>query len=150
MILLYNQWFIPGNVPSSKNSRRWTGKYFIASKTVMKYRKETAKLYKKQAASFRKALSKFNNPVYITFTFIRGTKHKFDYVNPLQTVQDDMVKHKWIKDDNCEYIIPVFEPYIYDKTNPGVIITIRDDYKNDRRDKNNKKDIHQYQRSIGF
>ena len=37
------KWFIPGNVPSSKNGRRWTGKYFISSKTVMKYRKDTLK-----------------------------------------------------------------------------------------------------------
>jgi len=29
------KWFIPFNVPSSKNGRRWTGKYFISSKTVM-------------------------------------------------------------------------------------------------------------------
>ena len=29
--------FIPGNVPSSKNSKRWTGKMLINSKTTMKY-----------------------------------------------------------------------------------------------------------------
>ena len=34
-----HRWFIPGNVPSSKNGRRWTGKYFIASKAVVNYRK---------------------------------------------------------------------------------------------------------------
>ena len=39
------KWFIPGNVPSSKNGRRWTGKYFIASKTVMNYRKNTKERY---------------------------------------------------------------------------------------------------------
>ena len=46
------KWFIPGNVPSSKNGRRCTGKYFISSKTVMKYRKDTTKHYQKHAASF--------------------------------------------------------------------------------------------------
>ena len=35
------KWFIPGNVPSSKNGRRWTGKYFIASKTVIQPGKST-------------------------------------------------------------------------------------------------------------
>ena len=45
------KWFIPGNVPSSKNGRRWTGKYFIASKSTMKYRKAT-KYYKQFAPLF--------------------------------------------------------------------------------------------------
>ena len=39
------RWWIPGNVPSSKNGRRWTGKYFIASKAVMNYRKATKDIY---------------------------------------------------------------------------------------------------------
>tara|TARA_Y100001973_G_C5166418_1_gene316434 strand:- start:618 stop:1004 length:387 start_codon:yes stop_codon:yes gene_type:complete len=121
------KWWIPGNVPSSKNSRRWTGKYFIASKTVMNYRKLTDKDYKKHAASFTKELSKYQLPVYVHFTFVRGTRHKFDYINPCQTVQDDMVKHKWIEDDNCEYIIPCFEKYTYNKKNPGVLIEIKEE-----------------------
>ena len=35
-----------------------------------------------------------------------------------------MVKYNWIKDDNCQEIIPVFEEYKYDKNKPGVIIKI--------------------------
>jgi hypothetical protein len=118
------KWFIPGNVPSSKNGRRWTGKYFISSKTTMKYRKDTAKYYKQYAASFVKELSKHDLPVIVSFTFTRGTRHKFDYINPAQTVQDDMVKHGWIEDDNMTFIIPRFETYKYDKENPGVEIKI--------------------------
>ena len=71
-----------------------------------------------------KQLSKLELPVKISFKFIRGSKHKFDYINPAQTVQDDMVKHHWIDDDNCENILPVFEPYEYDKENPGVEIKL--------------------------
>jgi hypothetical protein len=63
-------------------------------------------------------------PVTISFKFIRGSKHKFDYINPAQTVQDLMVKNEWIQDDNCEYMIPYFEPYEYNKENPGVEIKI--------------------------
>jgi hypothetical protein len=118
------KWFIPGNVPSSKNGRRWTGKYFIASKTVMKYRKDTKSFFEKYAPEFKKELKKHTLPVKVSFTFIRGTKHKFDYINPAQTTQDDMVTYNWIEDDNCEFIIPVFEPYSYDKVNPGVEIKI--------------------------
>ena len=111
------KWFIPRNVPSSKNSRRWTGKFFIASKTTMKYRKDTDSIYKKHAASFAKEFAKYESPVYISFKFTRGSRHKFDHVNPLQTVQDEMVKHGWIEDDNATFIIPVIEDYNYDKEN---------------------------------
>ena len=118
------KWFIPGNVPSSKNGRRWTGKYFVSSKATTKYRKDTAIYFEKFRKGFRKQLAKLELPVRISFKFIRGSKHKFDYINPAQTTQDDMVKHHWIDDDNCENIIPVFEPYEYDKENPGVEIKL--------------------------
>ena len=118
------KWFIPGNVPSSKNGRRWTGKFFISSKATMKYRKDTAIYFEKFRKSFRKELSKLELPVRISFKFIRGSRHKFDYLNPAQTVQDDMTKHHWIDDDDCENIIPVFESYEYDKKNPGVEIKL--------------------------
>lgn len=135
------KWFIPGNVPSSKNGKRWTGKYLISSKTVMKYRKDTAKIYKNLAASFKKELSKHELPVLVSFKFIRGSRHKFDYINPAQTVQDDMVKHEWIEDDNCNFIIPRFEPYEYDKENPGVEIKILKRKTNGRTKSKNKTSI---------
>ena len=47
------KWWIPGSVPSSKNGRRWTGKYFIASKTVVNYRKITKEYYEKYAKDFK-------------------------------------------------------------------------------------------------
>lgn len=119
-----NKWFIPGNVPSSKNGRRWTGKYFIASKAVMNYRKNTKQYYLKYAPEFQKELKKYKLPVEIAFTFIRGSRHKFDYINPAQTVQDDMTLYNWIEDDNAENILPAFVQYKYDKENPGVYIEI--------------------------
>ena len=63
------KWFIPGNVPSSKNGRRWTGKYFIASKSVMNYRKATKSYYEKFAPLFREELKNHKLPVSIAFTF---------------------------------------------------------------------------------
>jgi hypothetical protein len=118
------KWFIPGNVPSSKNSQQWTGRYLVSSKTVLKYRKNTTKVYKKLAVSFKKELSKYDLPIIISFKFFRGSRHKFDYINPAQTVQDDMVKHGWIEDDNMTFLIPHFEPYEYNKEKPGVEIKI--------------------------
>jgi len=122
-----NKWFIPGNVPSSKNGRRWTGKYFIASKATMNYRKNTKEYFLKYAPEFQKELKKYKLPVKIAFTFIRGSRHKFDYINPAQTVQDDMTTYKWIEDDNAENMLPVFVQYEYDKENPGVIIELLKD-----------------------
>ena len=118
------KFFIPGSVPSSKNGRRWTGKYFIASKTVVNYRKIAKPYYLQYANAFKAELAKHKFPVEIGLTFIRGTKHKFDYINPAQTVQDDMVTYGWIEDDNVDFIKPVFFDYQYDKNNPGVIIEI--------------------------
>jgi hypothetical protein len=64
--------------------------------------------------------------VRIGLTFIRNSRHKFDYINPAQTVQDDMVNYGWIDDDNADVIIPVFIEYVYDKNNPGVMIELLD------------------------
>jgi Holliday junction resolvase RusA-like endonuclease len=65
-----------------------------------------------------------DKPYKVSFKFIRKSRHKFDYVNPLQTVLDLMVKYLWIEDDNADEIIPSFEPYEYNKEEPGVIIKI--------------------------
>lgn len=117
--------FIPGNTPSSKNSKQWTGKHLIWSKTSQKYAKTTKEYWEFYQEHFRRDCIGKEFPLKVSFKFIRGSKHKFDYVNPLQTVLDLMVRHKWIPDDNADIILPIFEPYEYDKENPGVFITIK-------------------------
>lgn len=119
--------FIKGNVPSSKNSKIWTGKHLIWSKTANKYVKDTKEEWEYRKIRFQnEVLIQCNNtyPIKVSFKFIRGSKHKFDYINPLQTILDLMVKYEWIPDDNADIIIPYFEPYSYDKVNPGVEIRI--------------------------
>ena len=116
--------FIPGNVPSSKNGKRWTGKYLIHSKTVMNYIKESKNDYINNKELFIDMCKDKEKPYTVSFTFYRGSRRKFDYINPAQTVQDLMVRYQWIEDDNCDYIIPHFKPYVYDKENPGVKIEI--------------------------
>jgi hypothetical protein len=37
---------------------------------------------------------------------------------------DEMVKQGYIPDDNADIVVPVFAPYIYDKSNPGVYLRI--------------------------
>jgi len=115
---------INGATPSSKNSRVYTGKYLIASKATRKWVLSTEKDFKDQKDLFLEELSKHSAPYRIEFKFVRGSKHKFDYINPAQTIQDAMVKHGWIEDDNCTVMIPFFAEYEYDKENPIVEIKI--------------------------
>jgi len=116
--------FIPLNVPSSKNNKQWTGKYLIWSKRSQQYVKETEQYWKSYKNEFLEQISNQPLPIKVSFTFVRNSKHKFDYVNPLQTVLDLMVKYEWLEDDNADVIIPVFEVYKYDKENPGVEIRV--------------------------
>jgi hypothetical protein len=127
-----NDIFIPGNVPSSKNSKQmiFKGKgspLLLWSKTAQKYVKDTQYYWIDNSNVFEQEYfwkTEGKIPLKVSFKFIRGSRHKFDYVNPLQTVLDLMVRYKWIPDDNADIILPVFEPYSYDKDNPGVIIKI--------------------------
>lgn len=126
------QFFIPGSTPSSKNSKVWTGRFLVVSKAVKKYIKASEPAWKDQAVKFKKQLAKSSKPYKIGFHFVRGSKHKYDFVNPVQTVQDLMVTYGWLEDDNVEIMYPVPLEYpkdsgqfsSYDKNNPGVYIEI--------------------------
>ena len=103
----------------------------ISSKTTMRYIKNTQYDYIKNKNKFKSMIEGLEKPYIISFKFIRGTKHRFDYINPAQTVQDLMVKHDWLDDDSCKDMIPVFEKYEYNKENPGVYISIEKEYQNE-------------------
>lgn len=133
--------FISGNVPSLKNSKQFipsrvtkNGKVIrsmlIPSKTVTKYLK--AHEYQFIHADIRNKflfLSNEMNPVIIGFHFVRGTRHKFDFGNACQIIQDLMSKHGWIEDDNMDCLIPIpfmikDKWYSYNKEDPGVYLKI--------------------------
>ena len=116
--------FIAGNVPSSKNGKRWTGKYLIHSKTVMNYIKQTKQDWINNKEKFKELIQDKEMPYKIEFTFIRNSRRKFDYINPCQTTQDLMVTYDYIEDDNCNCMIPSFGEYKYDKENSGVKIKV--------------------------
>ena len=61
--------FINGNVPSSKNGKRWTGKYLIHSKTTMRYIKDSKEEYLDNAQLFRDYVKELNPPYVIHFCF---------------------------------------------------------------------------------
>jgi len=116
--------FIPGNTPSSKNGRQWTGKYSVGSDATQKYYKESKEHWLAHKDEFLKMLEGKKKPYKLHMLFVRGSRRKFDYINPAQTIQDQMVKYGWLEDDNMTQVIPVFEPYLYDKENPGCYITV--------------------------
>ena len=121
--------FISGNTPSSKNSKQWTGRMLIKSKVTRTYEAATDGQWKENKEKFIKMLAGKEKPYTIGFYFVRGSRHKYDWVNPLQTVQDLMVKYEWLDDDNTNEMYP--KPFKingvqghYDKENPGVFIKV--------------------------
>ena len=139
------EFFIPGNVPSSKNSKVATSKGVFPSKTVQKYLrslgiksyspKTGVKHYARRLPVLKYILDKAllhwlpQYPIVIGFHFVRGTKHKFDFINAIQILQDLLVAYKVIEDDDADHLVPYIldregKYYSYDKENPGVWIRI--------------------------
>ena len=118
--------YLKGNVPSSKNSKQWTGKKLIPSKTVENYLEQYEIQYKLYANKFKEMIKDKKKPYYIGFFFIRNSKRKFDYNNLTQLPQDLMVKYKWLEDDNADYIVPIGLGYTVNKAKAGLIITVLD------------------------
>jgi len=124
--------WIGGNVASSKNSKRMIIKegqrpLLINSKTVMKYKKNTKLDWLEQKDSFIYLSKGCPLPLVVGIHFVRGSKHKYDWINMVQLVQDLMVDYKWIEDDNVDFLIPI--PFkmkgsysSYNKETPGVWI----------------------------
>lgn len=134
--------FIHLNTPSSKNSKTMVIKQrtpeeirlgkkgkrlLLNSKTVMKYKKDSKLDWLEQKAPFRHLSRGVSLPLVIGVHFIRGTRHKYDWINMVQIVQDLMKEYGWIEDDNVENLIPI--PFkmngqysTYNKERPGVWI----------------------------
>ena len=116
--------FIPGNVPSSKNSRINTSKGSFASKTVKSYlnslgiqsyssSKKLVKGYVNKPnlienlrEDFLKQTSGKQLPLEIGFHFVRDSRRKFDFHNIVQVVLDLLTASDFIIDDNMDCVIP--------------------------------------------
>ena len=117
--------FIYGNVPSSKNSKVWTGKKLINSRVVYRYKCQAQRQFEAHRNRFLKVAAKKPLPLLVRFTFYRETHQRFDFNNISQVVCDLMVSYGWIKDDSYKYLVPIFNPVvIIDKRNPGVKIEL--------------------------
>ena len=116
--------FISGNVPSSKNSKQWTGKYLISSKTVRNYIKKHCDEWCKNTEKFKEMIKGKEKPYKVGFYFIRDSKRKFDYINAAQIVFDLMQHYGYIEDDDSTNIIPIFKGFEVDKAKAGVEIRV--------------------------
>jgi len=122
--------FIPGHVPSSKNSRRntKTGRSFPSKATVL-WRQVSRYYWGKYRKDFVQMSFGHESPLIVGLHFVRKTKHIWDFVNPVQTIQDEMVHQGWIPEDTVSQIFPVplnveGSYWSIDKNNPGVYIKI--------------------------
>lgn len=117
--------FIYGNVPSSKNSKVWTGKLLINSRGVYRYKRHAQIQFDAHRNRFLKAAARKTLPLHVKFTFYRETHQRFDFNNISQAICDLMVSSGWIEDDSYKFLVPVFNPEVFiDKVNPGVKIEI--------------------------
>lgn len=116
--------FISGNVPSSKNSKQWTGKHLIMSKTCREYIKTHETEYIVYKDKFLKSIQGKEKPYKIGFYFIRDSRRKFDYINAVQLPLDLMQKYGWLEDDDCHNVIPVFLGHEVDKARTGMYIIL--------------------------
>lgn len=138
--------FIPGNVPSSKNSKVKTATGLFNSKTVSKYlqslgvksysSKNGVQEYKTRPNLFRQAVElaciKTDYPIILGMHFVRDSRRRFDFNNVSQVVCDLMVAHGFIEDDDCDhlYAVPLWMTiggfYHVDKKAPGVFLEVLD------------------------
>ncbi len=126
--------FMPGNVPSSKNSRdivtnRATGhSILIPSRAVVKYKAATKNIWPAAARSFREMCIGKEKPLRIQFYFYRASNHRFDFHNAVQVLCDLMTLHGWINDDDVKNMVPVPPPAelgVYKvHPHPGVFISV--------------------------
>lgn len=116
--------FIPLNTPSSKNGKQWTGSFLTSSPATHKWRRLTKDFWTENKDKFLEMTEGLSYPLHLEFTFIRGSRRKFDYPNPLQTILDEMKRYEWIPDDNVTIIKPYFGDYEYSKQKPGCKIRI--------------------------
>lgn len=139
--------FIPGSVPSLKNSKVKGKNGVFHSKYVNNYlhtfnirtynsRKKEVITYKGRINLFYRITHKLKDflvgvpkPYIIGYHFVRKINDNFDYINSLQIIFDLFVAHSLIEDDNCKVIVPYpikkgDSYYTVNKNKPGVYIFI--------------------------
>ena len=119
--------FIPGNVPSLKNSKVKTKRGIFSSPTVNRYirglgiqsfssSKKEVKGYVDKTrpnqiealrAEFEEMLIGKDNPIFIGYHQVRKENRLFDFSNSVEIIQDLFTAHDFIEDDNVKYVFPI-------------------------------------------
>ena len=118
--------FIGKNVPSSKNSKTWTGKILIKSKLCQRYIKWAEPLFKAQKDEWEKMKQEHTErPLMVGIYFYRDSKRKFDFNNVSQILCDMMTANDYIEDDNINEMVPVYLGHeVVKKEQSGVKLSI--------------------------
>lgn len=144
-----NEIFIPGQIPSLKNSKVKTKRGIFPSKTVMSWLRtfgiQSYSSRKKEVNYFKTIKGEYNfldickplfenigeedYPIKLGFYFIRKTKGAWDFNNANQIITDLFTAFNLIPDDNVYYLLPFplekeGNYWHIDKENPGVIIKL--------------------------
>ena len=141
--------FIPGNVPSSKNSKVKCSRGIFHSPAVRHYlqkigvskysvTRRTVENYKTRPNLFEAAVLPVKEkmlshavlpiPLIVGMYFIRDSKRNFDWLNIAQITCDLLVAHQVIPDDSMNVFVPFpilrdGRWYHIDKTKPGCILS---------------------------
>ena len=119
--------FIPGNVPSLKNSKIKTARGVFSSPTVNKFirnlniqkfnaRKKEVKGYvdpqrpnyiEGLREEFEKMKEGKGDPIFIGYHQVRNSRRLFDFSNSVELIQDLLTAHDIIEDDNVKYVFPI-------------------------------------------
>lgn len=113
---------IQGNVPALKNGKVIITKPFphlIANDKVQRYMKNFVEQMKKNGL-YSEML---DMPLSVTMKFFRETRHKYDLDNAASTVQDSLMKSKFLEDDSQIKALHCYDGG-YDKDNPRVEIGV--------------------------
>ena len=138
--------FIPGNVPSSKNSKVKCAKGVFNSPAVRKYLQfiGVKKYGKDYVENYKTRPNLFDTPelrielqgeypLIVGFHFVRKTKGRWDFHNLCQVICDLLVAHGMILDDDIDHLIPIpmvvsGKVWTKDKNKPGVWVKVLPDY----------------------
>jgi len=119
--------WIPGSVPSLKNSKVKTNRGIFSSPTVNKYLRSIGiqsfsskhKIVKgyvdksrpNQIELIREQFEQMKvgkeNPIFIGYHQVRKTKALFDFSNSVEIIQDLLTAHDLIEDDNVQFVFPI-------------------------------------------
>ena len=119
-------YFIGMNCPSKKNAKQITkDKRIISSKTVRRYEKEMAEVYRANKVKFIELTKDKQFPLRIGFYFFRDSKRKWDFVNIVQCPLDLCQQYGYIEDDDTKHVIPIYlGEEVVKKKNSGFFIEI--------------------------